>query len=315
MNMFKILYCLYGTYVLSQNICKDGEYYCNDVEKCIKTGVLCKSVCDTCHEKQQYGQNIACINECNHEVDHLISGCIPGYYDHDNNMLTPCEPETDCFEYTRCGKGYDVIKTNRVCTCVKKKDCDRRYLCPFTKIINYKNNLINGYTTYEISLKLKDDYSNGNIYALYGDKYYSMIIPPAYQIEQHVGVDLGGINPVLNDYVPEAKYDSWLSIGVHDSEIQGKVTSIGVDFDHWSQDHGITVTDGAIFLLDPDLKMSDTNTYIMGHLTLKDSVDYTMNINIKGQVDCRLKNNGITYTENNIVYNFKKKDTKKLDGH
>jgi hypothetical protein len=310
MKIIKVLYwLLYNSYVLSQNIrCKNGEYYCNDKERCITKGVICKSKCDICIEKQKYGQNIACINQCNNEVDHLTSGCILGYYDHDNNKSTPCEPVTDCLAYTWCENGYEVIKRDRVCNCVKK-DCDFKYVCPYTKVIKYKDKLINGYTTYEISLKLKDDYPFGNIYAMYGDNNHHMSVPPAYQIKQHVGVNLGGINPVLNDYVPEANYDSWLTIGVYDSDIDGTVTSIGVDFDNWDENHGITVSDGAIFLLDPDLKLSKTNTYIMGHLTLKDSKDYTMNINVQGQVDTRVTHKGLSYTENNIKYNFKKIDS------
>ena len=255
-------------------------------------------------------QNIACINECNNEVDHLVNNnCSPGFYDHDDNNSTPCISTPDCLEYTKCNDEYEVIKTDNVCSCQLKKTCDRIYVCPYIKEI--KGDMLNGYTTYEVSLVLKEDYSNGNIYAIYGDHGHPMIIPPAYQIEQHIGVDIGGTNPIINNNVPEGNYDSWLTIGIHDSNILGKISSIGIDFEDWDEYHGIIVDDGAVFLIDPTIKLSKTNKYIIGHLTLKNTEYHTLNINVQGLTDVTLKFNSDTYVENNIVYNFKKKN----EGH
>ena len=313
MNLIKILYWFIGIHVLAQPLqCKDGDYYCNDVGKCITKGVLCKTSCDICLDKQKI-QNIACINECNNEVDHLINNnCSPGFYDHDNNKSTPCISTPDCLEYTKCNDEYEVIKTDNVCSCQLKKTCDRRYVCPYIKEI--KGDMLNGYTTYEVSLVLKEDYSNGNIYAIYGDHGHPMTIPPAYQIEQHIGVDIGGTNPIINNNVPEGNYDSWLTIGIHDSNILGKISSIGIDFDDWDEYHGIIVDDGAVFLIDPTVKLSKTNKYIIGHLTLKNTEDHTLNINVQGLMDVILKYNSNNYVENNILYNFKKKNEKNV-GH
>jgi len=173
--------------------------------------------------------------------------------------------------------------------------------------------MLNGYTTYEVSLVLKENYSNGNIYAIYGDHGHPMTIPPAYQIE-NIGVDIGGTNPIINKNIPEDKYDSWLTIGIHNSNIVGKVSSIGIDFDDWDEYHGIIVDDGAVFLIDPTVKLSKTNKYIIGHLTLKNTEDHTLNINVQGLTDTILKFNSNTYVENNILYNFKKKNEKNV-GH
>ena len=157
-------------------------------------------------------------------------------------------------------------------------------------------------------------YLNGNIYAIYGDRNNPMTIPPAYQIEQHIGVDIGGTNPIINNNIPEGKYDSWLTIGIHNSNIVGKLSSIGIDFDDWGEYHGIIVDDGAVFLIDPTIKLSKTNKYIIGHLTLKNTEYHTLNINVQGLTDVRLKFNRNNYVENNIVYNFKKKNDKNV-GH
>ena len=142
---------------------------------------------------------------------------------------------------------------------------------------------------------------------MYGDYNNPMILPPAYQIEQHIGVDVGGTNPIINNVVPEGKYDSWLTIGVHNSEILGKISSIGVDFDDWNDENGITVTNGAVFLLDPTIKLSKTKKYIMGQLPLKDSEEYNLIINVQGLQDTRLVLNSAIFVETNILYNFKKK--------
>ena len=115
-------------------------------------------------------------------------------------------------------------------------------------------------------------------------------------------------NPIINKNIPEGNYDSWLTIGIHDSNILGKISSIGIDFDDWDEYHGIIVDDGAVFLIDPTLKLSKTNKYIIGHLTLKNTEDHTLNINVQGLMDVRLKYNSNSYVENNILYNFKKKN-------
>ena len=77
-----------------------------------------------------------------------------------------------------------------------KESCDRKYVCPYSKEI--KSDMLNGYTTYEVSLVLQDDSKNGNIYAVYGDRGHPMVIPPAFQID-NIGVNIGGTNPIINN--------------------------------------------------------------------------------------------------------------------
>jgi len=307
MSLIKILYWLYGSYVFGQKACNDGDYYCNDIGRCLTKGVVCKNSCDMCLDKQKYkgGGNLACINDCNNEVDHLINTCRDGYYDHDNNPATACETVPDCFEYTKCNDEYEVIIKDNVCSCHMKSSCDRKYVCPHSKEI--KGYSLNGYTTYEVSLVLNEEYSNGNIYAVYGDRNNPMIIPPAFQIN-NIGVNIGGTNPLIIKNIPQDKYDSWLTIGIHNSNIVGKVSAIGIDFSGWDENNGITVTDGAVFLIDPTVQLSQTNKYIIGHLTLKNDEDHTLKINVQGMSDVRVKYTTTTYVENNIVYNFKKKN-------
>ena len=294
MKLYKIILFLLGLNdVYSQPLCNNGDYYCSSLKKCLTKGVICKNDCEVCLDKQKNGEKIACINDCNNEVNHLT--------------------DNDCLDYTKCDVGYVIIKSNNVCSCKKtNKICDYKFVCPDMKEINLKDKL-KDYSTYEISLELKDGYENGNIYAMYGDTHNPMRLPPSYQIE-NLGVNVGGTNPIMNHIVPEGKYDSWLTIGIHNSEILGKISSIGIDFDDWTDYNGITVTNGAVFLLDPTIKLSNTKKYIMGHLTLKDSEEYNMIINVQGLQDTRLVLNSATFVEINILYNFKKQE-KNIDGH
>ena len=114
------------------------------------------------------GENIDCSVPCEHQTTHL----------------------TDCLEYTRCLYDYNIRKVHNICLC-EKADCDYEYACPHIEKLDFKNNNIEGYTTYEVSLELKD--LNSNIYAIYGDDDNNMIIPEAYQLPGHQGANIGGI--------------------------------------------------------------------------------------------------------------------------
>ena len=50
-------------------------------------------------QDKKNGENTACINDCNNEVNHLT--------------------DNDCLDYTRCDVGYEIIKCNNVCLCQK----------------------------------------------------------------------------------------------------------------------------------------------------------------------------------------------------
>ena len=96
MKLYKIILFFLGfNDVYSQPLCNNGNYYCADMGRCLTKSVVCKNPCDICLIKQRSGQNIACINDCNNEVNHLT--------------------DNDCFDYTRCDVGYEIIKSNNVC--------------------------------------------------------------------------------------------------------------------------------------------------------------------------------------------------------
>ena len=117
-----------------------------------------KPHCDNCIDSQNRGENINCTTICQGPKTHL----------------------TDCLQYTRCLYDYNLHKVHNICIC-QKVECEYENVCPHSEIIHYGDNNIHGYTVYEISLEMK--YTNGNIYAIYGDEANPMVIPAAYQLK------------------------------------------------------------------------------------------------------------------------------------
>ena len=243
--------------------------------------IFSQNICDNCIDSQNRGENIDCTIICQGQVTHL----------------------TDCLQYTRCLYDYDLHKVRNICVC-QKVECEYEYVCPHSEILHYGDDNIQGYTVYEVSLELKNLHSN--IYAIYGNSENNMIIPEAYQLKDHQGANIGGINPLLRQFVPESKYDSWLTIGLTDGNSIGQVDVIGVDFNSWTDTNNLVVNNGAIFLDDPLEQISETKKYIIGHLTLNDRQDNQLIINANGKMDVRDIDSD-SYSETNIVFNFPSK--------
>ena len=92
--------------------------------------------------------------------------------------------------------------------------------------------------------------SDTQTYALYGDKKpVDMYIPAAFQYPSPFGRSVGQPDAFLVSSTPGLEKDSFLTIGDTDN---GLVSSVGVDFDTWTDRTPLRVTDGAVFILDPD---------------------------------------------------------------
>ena len=240
--------------------------------------------CTDCLNRQKQGENIGCINDCSYDVDHLT--------------------DINCLKYTHCEENYNLIKIGGICYCETSKLGCNDYLCP--KVEEISTGLI-GYTTYKLSLILKNNAQN--IYAMYGIDDHNMIIPPAFQVNQFAGANIGGVNNAIIKMYPESKYDSWFTIEIDDGNIMGRVSSIGIDFSQWTDTQPLIINNGAIFLEDPFLKLSTTNKYVIAHLTLKNSEDHIIVVNVDGKINLDeghdQQNNG--FRVNDITFNIKKK--------
>ena len=288
-------FILLGFFISVSSIdCKKEEQFCSSTQTCISKNVTCLNRCDLCMTRQRSGENIACINDCDYNTLHLTSHCM----------------DTHCQDITSCPSGYILQKNNCQCSCIPLNiNCSRNFLCPKITALSIPNDNINGYTVYELSLILKPDAYN--IYAIYGDNDNNMIIPSAYQVHQHLGANIGGINPVILNYIHESIFDSWFTISVTDGNDMGYINSIGIDWNNWSQTNGITVNNGAIFLNDPILKLSNTNEYVIAHLTVDDTNSHQLIINVNGKINAEniLPKDMAHFQEENIVFNIPKKIT------
>ena len=79
-----------------------------------------------------------------------------------------------------------------------------------------------------------------------------MYLPPAYQIDGPFDSNIGGVSPSIISIFPDSRYDSWMTIGITDGDKDNKLSTIGIDFNEWSETNSITTSNGAVFLLDPN---------------------------------------------------------------
>jgi len=262
--------------------------------------ILVKAInpdCINCLNRQILGANIACIDVCNNNNINYIT-------------------DIDCTEYTKCDNSQRLIKKDNICYCEDYIDCNE-YLCTSITEINTESPLIE-YTTYELSLLLNGDAKN--IYVLFGDNINSMHIPEAFQVNQLAGVNIGGINDIILKRIDDSKYDSWFTIQITDGDIMGRLSTIGIDYSKWTATEPLTINNGAIFLEDPYLKLSDTDKYVIAHLTLSDYKSHKFVVNVQGKTDLTLfKGQQVNANSNfqvyNITFNINKKNNINMDGH
>ena len=292
-----------------------GYTYCESTRNCIRQWETpCQdnfNDCGDCLKKQRNGYNIACPSNCDIVVDPPI------YYPTDPIPLPPVPPptipdpivhhsvcpEVMCMMY--CENGFNQDENGcDICICsestdleqcdIPYNDCDNIYACPkVTEITQCSNGGLNGYTTYQLSVSLKQNMNIKNIYAVYGDEDKddgSMYLPPAKNIEGVFGSNIGGVSQELININPDSQYDSWLTIGITDGDNNNEINMIGVSLDEWSETNSITVVNGAVFRMDPDLMMDVNKEIILGQITIPTGESETAILNIQGKFYGRFEN-------------------------
>ena len=243
-----------------------------------------QNTCDDCIRNLKMGMTNTCDSDCINEITHT----------------------DDCLDYTRCLYDYNLHKVENICIC-QKTSCIYDHICPNVEVLNFDNEL-DGYTTFEFSLEVKN--INSNIYAVYGSGENHMIVPEAYQTSNNVGVNVGGINPLLLRYYPNSEFDSWLTIGVTDGNSLGTVNTIGIDFSKWDENNGLNIDDGAIFLNDP-FSQTSHKKYIIAHLTLRNNQQHIMKVNVNGHLNTNINENiniqqsrDNSFREENVIFDI-----------
>ncbi len=261
--------------------------------------------CETCLARQRYGENIACPYDCNQLFDPPCELCPPD---------PPCPPPgPDCRyekETDNCGCSYGC--GNIVCnpgfhyppspppsSCpIEQIDCVNEFVCPkITEITHCTQGGIEGHTTYQLSLVVQPNKYIENIYAIFGDTYnHVMYLPPAYQIEGPFDSNIGGVSTSIIGIFPDAFYDSWMTIGITDGDNDNKISTIGIDFDEWTETNPITTSNGAVFSLDPN-EGGSKDEYIIGQITIRNELIDVLTVNVQGK-----KSNGDSWKEYDVNF-------------
>ena len=133
-----------------------------------------------------------------------------------------------------------------------------------------------GYECARVYLAL-DVKAASNIYAIYGTEQSPLQLAttdgsPFFQGKAGLGVDIGGVNPVLYEHFPSLKFDSWLTLGPDDGSDKGKMLHTGFPLPF--KGSSLTVTSGALKSIDhfdipghyvpddPSNKTSRLNSYL-----------------------------------------------------
>ena len=211
-----------------------------------------------------------------------------------------CEDEDAC---PRCRDGYECKGGGTLCagTCYGQcvpihehehkqgnehdhpprclpQTCNSKYVCPSIK--SCVRDGIRGYTTYVLSLKVMDPRVSG-IYAIFGIGDHPMSIPKAYHVRK-LHVDIGGHPPSYYEIDPNAKYDSWLTIGIEDGT-EGILSSVGIDFSVWSETEALTIKNGAVFQMEPG-KRPRRDEYVVAQLTVPTHSRERVSLNVQGHL-------------------------------
>ena len=257
--------------------------------------------CENCLKRQEKGENIDCSVQCHeHHPNH-------------QSIKDDC-PNVLCSNY--CQYGHHVDENNcQTCQCieiisipdtgdecpVQQPSCDQyNFICPkITEITNCNDGGINGFTTFQLSVIVKPNVDVRNIYAIYGDRGSIMHIPGAYQSSINHGSNLGGVNPFFINTFPDTEFDSWLTIGINNGDLDNKLSSIGIDFNDWTETNDLETTNGAVFIMDPEEVIVPGNEYLIAQLTVRENSNPTVLLNIQG------KRNGGRYVESWVESNVR----------
>ena len=134
-----------------------------------------------------------------------------------------------------------------------------------------------------------------NVYTMAGTVSSPLAFPPAYQTPPPFGVDLGGVNAgffsrenggmvAARDGVLAGEFDSWLTVGMTDASNPGALSSIGIDFDSWSDQQALQTTNGAVFWMDPDAGPSTMEgAVVVAQLTVREDASFTATMHMQGR--------------------------------
>jgi hypothetical protein len=205
--------------------------------------------------------------------------------------LGTCNVDVDECASTPCGNGASCSESAIYST------IGREYTHAVPEVVAVATDGVDGFTTYRLNINLQD--SAVNVYAMFGHEGKALVMPPAFQVAAPFGANFGGVSPALFAAMPNAEYDSWLTLGLTEGDPSAKLGVIGLDFDSWGVDSQLTTLDGSLFYMDPTTAPSDRSVCI-GQLTTLTGLPWSATVNLQGRAP-----------EDQRVYNF---ETGQIEG-
>jgi hypothetical protein len=150
---------------------------------------------------------------------------------------------------------------------------------------------MDGFTTYSLAVRPTRDADVSTIYSIFGDGSdqggTSMTFPAAFQAGAPFGADVGGVDPLFVTYAPESACDSWLTVGITESNSDHALSSVGIDFTQWTDTQPLTVANGAVFWMEPTsaplLERGANDAVMVAQLTLPASAMWRAVVNVQGK--------------------------------
>ncbi len=315
-----------------------GYTWCESSNSCIRQWETpCEdyySSCDDCLNKQMKGMNIACPQDCDMiAVDPMPPMII--------DPLPPPSPpiacsEVMCMMYCENGNRLDengcpmcvcndqyplpvpqpvpqipgpvpqpvpISEPDSACP-ITQPPCSN-YLCPrIEEVTSCGQGGLDSHTTYRLSVILKDNMNIKNIYALYGNSLNDneFLVPASYQSAISINNNMGGISPSIIGTFPDSEWDSWLTIGITDGDKNSALSSVGVPFGSWTEDSSMTITNGAVFILDPEFDSPILEEIVISQITIPNNQDADFVVSIQGKtIDTDTDK---SWTESNVRFHL-----------
>merc|ERR1711871_1543145 len=166
-----------------------------------------------------------------------------------------------------------------------------------TPVVTASAAFLDGYETYQLAVTLTGDAAN--VYTIYGTADSPMSVPPAFQEAPPFGANTGGTNPAFWAVMANAEFDSWLTVGITQGDSAGSLSSIGLNFDAWTESNGLATSDGAVFWMNPDDGPAAGTDAVLAQITVPEGSSGTASMGMQGR-----SSSGTDWQSDNIEFSY-----------
>ena len=164
--------------------------------------------------------------------------------------------------------------------CAAQGSAERPEL-PVEMVVTALEQSMDGYTTFRVSAQFNAQARD--VYALFGEKGLPLTMPPAWHLPTPFGTNVGPPNAAIVAVQPDAAFDSFVTLGVDGPAlVPGALSTVGLDFDAWSETTGMTTENGAVFFMDPE-HGATAEPVVIAQLTVRSGTHFAGAANCQGR--------------------------------